>query len=150
MVLPGGWVRWEAMSVVGTIGSGVFDRINVQTAFVGAAGFTFETGLSDATEEEAQIKRSMIEVAREVVAIVDHTKWGHSAFATFCRTEELTGVISDRSAPEFMVTAPEARGIEISLVPCATDPAVDGVPIRSSRVDRDLEDTPTSTSSLLG
>ena len=62
VVLPGGWVRWEALSVVGTIGSGVFDRINVQTAFVGAAGFTFETGLSDATEEEAQIKRSMIEV----------------------------------------------------------------------------------------
>ena len=150
VVLPGGWVRWEALSVVGTIGSGVFDRINVQTAFVGAAGFTFETGLSDATEEEAQIKRSMIEVAREVFAIVDHTKWGHTAFATFCRTEELTGVISDRSAPESMVTAPEGRGIEISLVPFATDPAVDGVPIRPSRVDRRLEDTPTSTSSLLG
>jgi DeoR/GlpR family transcriptional regulator of sugar metabolism len=150
VVLPGGWVRWEALSVVGTIGSGVFDRINVQTAFVGAAGFTFETGLSDATEEEAQIKRSMIAVAHEVIAIVDHTKWGHSAFATFCRTEELTGVISDRSAPELMVTAPEARAIEISLVPCATDPAVDGVPIRPSRVDRRLEDTPTSTSSLVG
>jgi hypothetical protein len=92
----------------------------------------------------------MIAVAHEVIAIIDHTKWGHSAFATFCRTEELTGVISDRSAPEPMVTAPEARGIEISLVPCATDPAVDGVPIRPSRVDRGLEDTPTSTSSLLG
>jgi DeoR/GlpR family transcriptional regulator of sugar metabolism len=150
VILPGGWVRWEALSVVGTIGSGVFDRINVQTAFVGAAGFTFEAGLSDATEEEAQIKRSMIEVAREVVAIVDHTKWGHTAFATFCRTEELTGVISDRSAPETMVTAPEGRGIEISLVPYATDPAADGVPIRSSRVDRDPGDMPTSTSSLLG
>jgi DeoR/GlpR family transcriptional regulator of sugar metabolism len=150
VVLPGGWVRWEALSVVGTIGSGVFDRINVQTAFVGAAGFTFETGLSDATEEEAQIKRSMIEVAHEVVAIVDHTKWGHSALATFCRIDELTGVISDRSAPETMVTAPEARGIEISLVPCTTDPAVDGVPIQPSRVDRDMEDTPTPTSSLLG
>jgi DeoR/GlpR family transcriptional regulator of sugar metabolism len=134
VVLPGGWVRWEALSVVGTIGSGVFDRINVQTAFVGAAGFTFETGLTDATEEEAQIKRSMIEVARHVVAIVDHTKWGHTAFATFCRTDQLTGVISDRSAPATMVTAPEAGGIEIWLVPHGIDPG----------------DVPTSTSSLLG
>ncbi len=150
VVLPGGWVRWEALSVVGTIGSGVFERINVQTAFVGAAGFTFETGLSDATEEEAQIKRSMIEVARHVIAIVDHTKWGHTAFATFCRTEELTGVISDRSAPASMVTAPEAGGIEIWLVPSATDPAVDSVSTWSSRVDRDPGDTPTSTTSLLG
>jgi len=62
----------------------------------------------------------------------------------------MTGVISDRSAPASMVTAPEAGGIEIWLVPSATDPAVDGVSNRTSRVDRDLGDTPTSTSSLLG
>ena len=91
----------------------------------------------------------MIEAAREVVAIIDHTKWGHTAFATFCRTEELTSVISDRSAPELMVTAPEARGIEISLVPAVTDPAVDGVSIRSSEVDRDPGYTPVSPSSLI-
>jgi DeoR/GlpR family transcriptional regulator of sugar metabolism len=149
VVLPGGWVRWEALSVVGSIGAGVFDRINVQTAFVGAAGFTFEAGLSDATEEEAQIKRSMVEAAGEVVAIIDHTKWGHTAFATFCRTDELTSVISDRSAPEPMVSAPEARGIQISLVPSATVPAIDGVCIRSSEVDRDPGRTPVSPPSLL-
>ena len=43
-------------------------RINVQKAFVGAAGFTLEAGLSDATDEEAQIKRSMVAAAREVIA----------------------------------------------------------------------------------
>ena len=71
----GGRVRWEALSVVGQLGDGLFDRINVQKAFVGAAGFTLESGLTDATEEEAQIKRSMVAAAREVIAIVDHTKW---------------------------------------------------------------------------
>ena len=57
--MPGGFVRWEALSLVGQIGDAVFDRVNVQKAFLGAAGFALDSGLSDATEEEAQIKRVM-------------------------------------------------------------------------------------------
>ena len=85
VLMTGGRVRWQAMSVVGDLGGGLFEQINVQTAFVGAAGFTLEAGLSDATDEEAQIKRSMVTAARQVIAIVDHTKWHRVAFATFCR-----------------------------------------------------------------
>ena len=95
VLMLGGRVRWEALSVVGPLGDGVFRRVNVQKAFLGAAAFTLETGLSDAMEEEAQIKRSMVAAAREVYAVVDHTKWGRVASATFCRTDSLTGVFTD-------------------------------------------------------
>ena len=57
VAMPGGFVRWEALSVVGPLGDGLFRKVNVQKAFLGAAGFSLESGLSDATEEEAQIKR---------------------------------------------------------------------------------------------
>src|SRR4029079_19625394 len=98
-------VRVEALSVVGQLGDGLFDRINVQTAFVGAAGFTLESGLSDATHEQAQIKRSMISAARRVIAIVDHTKWERAAFATFCRTDQIDLILTDPSAPGAMADA---------------------------------------------
>jgi DeoR family transcriptional regulator of aga operon/DeoR family fructose operon transcriptional repressor len=111
VAMPGGWVRWEALSLVGGLGQGVFDKINVQTAFVGAAGFTLLSGLADATEEEAQIKRAMIATAREVIAIVDHTKWGKTAFATFCATDGIARVVSDQSAPAELVEQLEALGI---------------------------------------
>ena len=91
----GGRVRWEALSVVGQLGDGLFSRINVQKAFLGAAGFTLESGLADATDEEAQIKRSMVAAAREVIAIVDHTKWERAAFATFCPTDQIGVVLTD-------------------------------------------------------
>jgi len=116
VLMLGGWLRWEALSLVGPLGDGVFSRINVQTAFVGAAGLALESGLSDATEEEAQIKRAMVQAAREVVAIVDHTKWGKAAFATFCQLESVTGVISDGGAPPEMVDALRARRIDVQLV----------------------------------
>ena len=113
VLLLGGRVRWEALSVVGPLGDGVFRRVNVQKAFLGAAGFTIEAGLSDAMEEEAQIKRSMVAAARDVYALVDHTKWGRIASATFCRTDRLTGVFTDSVAPAAMVADLRALGTEV-------------------------------------
>ena len=119
VLMLGGRVRWEALSVVGQLGDGLFSRINVQKAFVGAAGFTIESGLSDATDEEAQIKRSMVAAAREVIAIVDHTKWERAAFATFCPTDKIDVVLTDERAPAPMLAGLRERGIDVRLV----DPA---------------------------
>jgi DeoR/GlpR family transcriptional regulator of sugar metabolism len=124
VLMLGGRVRWEALSVVGPLGDGVFRRVNVQKAFLGAAGFTIEAGLSDAMEEEAQIKRSMVNAAREVYAVVDHTKWGRISSATFCRTDRLTGVFTDHGAPADMVAALRTMGTEV--VEVAGAPATDG------------------------
>ena len=122
VLMLGGRVRWEALSVVGQLGDGLFKRINVQKAIVGAAGFTLESGLSDATDEEAQIKRAMVAAAREVIAIVDHTKWERAAFATFCQTGEIDTVLTDDAAPPAMIDALRARGIAVHAV------AVEGAP----------------------
>jgi DeoR/GlpR family transcriptional regulator of sugar metabolism len=116
VLMLGGRVRWEALSVVGQLGDGLFSRINVQKAFLGAAGFTLESGLSDATDEEAQIKRSMVAAAREVIAIVDHTKWERAAFATFCPTDKVGIVLTDEAAPADMVRALADRGVDVRLI----------------------------------
>lgn len=117
VLMLGGRVRWEALSVVGQLGDGLFSRINVQKAFLGAAGFTLESGLADATDEEAQIKRSMVAAAREVIAIVDHTKWERAAFATFCPTDQISIVLTDEGAPPEMVRSLTGRGVQVRLVP---------------------------------
>jgi DeoR/GlpR family transcriptional regulator of sugar metabolism len=116
VLMLGGRVRWEALSVVGQLGDGLFSRINVQKAFLGAAGFTPDSGLADATDEEAQIKRSMVAAAREVIAIVDHTKWERAAFATFCPTDQITIVLTDEAAPAAMVRTLSGRGLDVRLI----------------------------------
>lgn len=116
VAMPAGFLRWEALSLVGPLGAGLFDKVNIQKAFMGAAGFALEAGLSDATEEEAQIKRLMVESATEVVGLVDHTKWGRTAFATFCRTGDLTAIVSNTGAPDAMVDRLRASGVDVRLV----------------------------------
>ena len=125
VLMLGGRVRWEALSVVGPLGAGIFRRISVQKAFIGAAGFTVDTGLSDAIEEEAQLKRTMVAAAREVYAVLDHTKWGRVASAAICRTDRLTGILTDSEAPAGMVAALRETGIEVVQVGMTTpDPTV--------------------------
>jgi DeoR/GlpR family transcriptional regulator of sugar metabolism len=134
VLMLGGRVRWEALSVVGQLGDGLFRRVNVQKAFLGAAGFTHESGLADATEEEAQIKRSMVSAAREVIAIVDHTKWERAAFATFCPTDQLSIVLTDEAAPETMVRGLVGRGIDVRRI--GAGPAVDAAAASGSGAPR--------------
>ena len=116
VLMLGGRVRWEALSVVGPLGAGIYRRVSVQKAFLGAVGFTLDSGLSDATEEEAQVKRSINGTAREVHAIVDHTKWGRVAAAAICRTDRLTSVFTDRRAPAAMVAGLRGVGVEVIQV----------------------------------
>jgi DeoR/GlpR family transcriptional regulator of sugar metabolism len=132
VLMLGGRVRWEALSVVGQLGDGLFSRINVQKAFLGAAGFTRESGLADATEEEAQIKRAMVLAAREVIAIVDHTKWERAAFATFCATDQIGMVITDELAPASMVQDLTEQGIEVRF-PSGDVEAADAVELTHPR-----------------
>jgi DeoR/GlpR family transcriptional regulator of sugar metabolism len=117
VAMPGGFVRSEALSLVGPLGSGLLEKVNIQKAFMGAAGFTLDTGLSDATDDEAQIKRLIVGAASEVVALVDHTKWGRTAFATFCPTDMLTAVVTDGEAPAEMVDTLRERLVVVHLTP---------------------------------
>ena len=114
VLLMGGRVRGRSLSLVGQLGDAVLGRVNVHKAFLGAAGFTLEEGLTETTEEEAQIKRAMVAAAREVYALVDNSKWGRVASATFCKPEELTGVFTDASAPADMVATLEREGIKVT------------------------------------
>jgi DeoR/GlpR family transcriptional regulator of sugar metabolism len=114
VLLMGGRVHSGSLSLVGQLGDAVFDRINVHKAFVSAAGFTFEEGLTEAREEEAQIKRAMVAAAREVYAMIDHSKWGRVASATFCEVEGVVRVFTDRSAPADMTSTLEGMGIEVT------------------------------------
>jgi DeoR family fructose operon transcriptional repressor len=116
VLMPGGRLRWEALSLIGPLGSSVYKKINIQKAFVGAAGFQVDSGLSDAMEEEAQAKRSMVAAALEVIAVIDHTKWRRAASATFCRTRGIKTILTGTDVPADMVEAVRALGVEVRLI----------------------------------
>ncbi len=113
VLIPGGMLRSESFSLIGTWGKSVLQQIHISKAFVGARGFSPTEGLTDVNGEEVELKRAIVESAREVIALIDHTKWGHLAFATFCPPERLKMVITDTKAPLEMVEQVRGKGIEV-------------------------------------
>ncbi|QBD78839.1 DeoR/GlpR transcriptional regulator [Ktedonosporobacter rubrisoli] len=116
VLIPGGMLRQEAFSLVGNWGKSVLQQIHISKAFVGAWGLSYPEGLTDVNGEEVELKRALVETAREVIALVDHSKWGLVAFATFCQLESLKLIITDEKAPPAMVEQIRRKGIEVRIV----------------------------------
>ncbi len=113
--MPGGMLRGESLSLIGLWCEGVLRQINIRIAFLGAMGFTLTEGLTDMNAEEAKLKEAIAQAAKLVVAVVDHTKWGHVAFSTFCPTERIGQIVTDASAPTHMVEQVRQRGIDVVI-----------------------------------
>jgi DeoR/GlpR family transcriptional regulator of sugar metabolism len=116
VVMPGGSLRAESASLVGAEGACILDRYHLQKGFFGAGGFTLEEGLTDTSQYEVELKRRMVARSREVIAIVDSTKWGQVAFVPLVPIDQLHRIISDTQAPPDRVAALQARNIPVTLV----------------------------------
>jgi DeoR/GlpR family transcriptional regulator of sugar metabolism len=79
----------------------------------------------------------MVASASEVIALIDHTKWGRAAFATFCPTDRLTGVVTDDEAPAGMTNALLQRRILVHVAQGLGKPAAPGSRLQSDVQARD-------------
>ena len=116
VILPGGDLRRESISLVGRAGCDLLQGIHIRSGFFGARGFTLAEGLTDVNIEEVKTKQALARSCHRVVAMFDARKWGQVATATFATLDEIDVIISDVDAPEALVAAVRARGVEVILV----------------------------------
>jgi hypothetical protein len=114
VVMPGGFVRWEALSVVGPLGDGLFRKVNVQKAFMGAAGFSLASGLSDATSEARRSSALMVAGAHESCDRRSH-EVAASGLRDLLPHRGPHGRPRRRTHPAAMVKALRDRGIDVRL-----------------------------------
>jgi DeoR/GlpR family transcriptional regulator of sugar metabolism len=116
VVMVGGTLRRDTASLVGTDGLEMLRKYNIQKGFFGAHGISLVEGLTDVSADEAEVKRPLVAVCRQVIAVLDATKWGQVGLASFAHVEQLHSVITDRYAPADLVEQVRSLGIEVVLV----------------------------------
>ncbi|MDQ2952111.1 MAG: DeoR/GlpR family DNA-binding transcription regulator [Chloroflexota bacterium] len=94
-IITGGVVRETAVSVTGGLAEELLSKVNANVGFFGGLGLTAKNGLTDADIQEIQMKSSMVDACQKVVAVVDHTKLGQLALATFAPIDRIDLVITD-------------------------------------------------------
>ena len=101
------------MSLVGDLGTDVLRTTRINKGFLGARGLSLERGLMDLNPDEVRIKQEMADACDQVYGILDGTKWHRSALLSFVAADDLTGIVTDSSAPIAEVEAWRERGVEV-------------------------------------
>ncbi len=115
VVLMGGTLRRETASLVGGESMGSLRRFNIQKGFFGAHGISVTEGLTDVSLAEAEVKRPVIAMSRQVIAVLDSTKWGRVGLASFANLTQVHRIITDSHAPVELIAPVREAGLEIVL-----------------------------------
>jgi DeoR/GlpR family transcriptional regulator of sugar metabolism len=96
VILVGGMARMGSMALEGLLGTNVLNKINIDTMFTSARGFSIEEGLTDFNVYEVELKKVMANKADKIVALLDHSKIGTSSIATFSTCDQLDTIVCDK------------------------------------------------------
>ena len=116
LVLSGGVLYPRLGVLVGPLAVETFSKIHVDVAIMSAGGITLE-GLTNSHSLLVDIQRAMIRAAAKVIMCLDHTKFGRRSLAYLCDLDPIDVVVTDSGAPQELVEALQARGVEVVMAP---------------------------------
>ena len=116
VVMPGGTLHPDTVSLSDPLGLSLLKRYNIARGFFGAYGLSLSVGFTDVTATEAEVKRPLVAMCRQVVVVLDGTKWGREGAASYADLEDVDIVITDVNAPPDMIEEVRALGIQVNLV----------------------------------
>lgn len=97
VIIPGGYLRKNSISLVGPMAEKSLRNLNVDKVFLGVDGLDTRHGLYTPNVEEARLNEVMIEISREVILLVDSSKFKVRSLAFICTINKVHKVITDEN-----------------------------------------------------
>ncbi len=116
VVLLGGNVRLNSLSMVGPLALSVLRNFSGYKLFLGVDSFSIENGVSTPSMEEALLNQIMIQQAGKVIAVFDSSKFNKRSFVHVANANELDYIITDNAIPTGMTGKLKAAGVEVRVV----------------------------------
>jgi DeoR/GlpR family transcriptional regulator of sugar metabolism len=113
VVVLGGVLRHEEMSLLGPIAEQVLSEFHVDLAFSSAFGISAEHGMSASNVNEAGTDRRMLASAGSLVVLADSSKFGRRGPVRVAAVEQISCLITDEAAPVDELTALRRRGVDV-------------------------------------
>jgi len=113
ILVIGGTVHAHRRATLGPLASEFLSRLHVDRVFLGVNGIHPDAGYTVVDFDAAQVKRTMIACAREVVVVADHGKLGVTAFASICPLAGAHLLMTDAPPEEALCEALTAANVEV-------------------------------------
>jgi DeoR family transcriptional regulator of aga operon len=111
-----GFLRHDALSLVGSTGQTGLNGFNIQYAFISSKGISLESGLTELNEQEGSMKCEMIRYSDKVIAVLDSSKIGHDSLVSFATIDEIDLIITDSGIDSLEREAFQNAGVDLLIV----------------------------------
>lgn len=103
VISTGGTLLPKSLSFVGPLAESSLDTYHVNKAFISCKGLHIDRGISESDEQQARIKKKMIDSADSVCIMIDHSKFGVQAFSRLSGLEVIDNIITDNNVDQQIV-----------------------------------------------
>jgi len=126
LILTGGILRPGELSMIGDLATHAFEELFVDKLFLGAAAVDIQIGLTEFNYEDALVKRAMAASAKEVILLVDSSKFGQVAFSRIAPLRCVNRIVTDSKVSDEIRSAYERVGVEVIVAAGAPRPPTEG------------------------
>lgn len=125
LVVIGGQKRKGVYSLIGPFAESILNQLKVDKVFLGADAVDFKSGLTNSNIEEINIKKTMIEVAKEKILLADSSKFNKMAFTKIASLDVLDRIITDEHLSKTDIQIFNEMGITVETPKTKTSVKVD-------------------------
>mgnify|MGYP000318414869 CR=1 FL=1 len=115
LTVLGGGVRLNTMSMVDSLTAQMVRGLLVDVLFISCDGLSLKGGLTTPYRDEFDVKRAMVEAARRVIALVDHSKTGSEDLFAYAGFEEIDVLVTDSGADPEAVDVLRSQGVDVRI-----------------------------------
>lgn len=98
VVLVGG-VLVPELCLVGSLATDTLRRLHVNKLILGCGGLTPERGLAYFDIDEAEVRRAMIDIADEVIVVMDDSKFGRTETVSMAQLSDVDVIVTNAEPP---------------------------------------------------
>jgi DeoR family transcriptional regulator of aga operon len=115
LMVVGGSVRRKSWSLYGPAAEQHMRQFRFDKLFLGVDGFELLSGITTPDPGEAQLNRAMCDVAREVIAVADASKFGRTSFCMIREIGQIQRLVTDSRIPENYLHALNHLGVDVII-----------------------------------
>lgn len=112
VISTGGLLYHKTYSFVGLTAIDTIKNYYINKAFMAATGVSLDSGATNNSFHENEIKKTVISSCKNIILMVDHTKIDHPASITFSPLESISSFVTDRKPPPDYISFFETNNIE--------------------------------------
>jgi DeoR family transcriptional regulator of aga operon len=116
LVMTGGVLRTTTYTLIGPQAIHSLEMFNANWAFISCSGFTVEQGITTSNILEAELKKTMIAHAEQVVLLADHTKFGNARALTVAPLNAINVLVTDSGMSNDHTRQIANAGVEVIRV----------------------------------